>query len=33
MIKNQYESDYFPKKIRRFIEQRIGWNILIKTIK
>ena len=26
-------SDYFPKKFRRFIEQRIGWNILIKTIK
>lgn len=26
-------SDYFPKKIHRYIEQRIGWNILIKSRK
>ena len=26
-------SNYLPKSIRRFLEQRIGWNILIKTIK
>jgi len=26
-------SDYLPKVIRRFIEQRLGWNIIIKAIK
>jgi len=26
-------SDYFPRAIRRALEQRIGWNILIKAIK
>ena len=26
-------SDYFPKVVRRFFEQRMGWNILIKAIK
>jgi len=26
-------SDYFPRVVRRALEQRVGWNILIKAIK